>query len=207
MIQLLQPNVLAQGGPIVILQLICSVIAVAIVLERLFYLRKSKIIPSELYHEIMKWVATGETKVALETAKTDPSPLMSICQAALSHLDQPPMELRETIEDAGRHEAPRLERYLTSLHTIAVISPLLGLLGTVTGMIQVFETIVTEGNGNTGLLAGGISQAMVTTAVGLSIAIPSLVFYNYLNRKVEFLLIEMERHALKLHEVLGKRQR
>jgi len=207
MMEALQPHFLSQGGPIVIIQLVCSVIAVAIVLERLFYLRKNKIIPSELYHEIIKWVSTGEPKVALETAKTDPSPLMNVCQAALSHIDQPPMELRETIEDAGRHEAPRLERYLTSLHTIAVISPLLGLLGTVTGMIQVFETIVTEGNGNTSLLAGGISQAMVTTAVGLCIAIPALVFYNFLNRKVEFLLIEMERHALKLHEVLGQRSK
>ena len=205
MIHFLKLDFLAQGGPIVIIQLICSVIALAIVLERIFYLRQPKVIKVERYHEIMQLVAGGKTKLALETSKSDASPMMRICHAALSHTDQSTTELRETIEDAGRHEAPRLERYLTSLHTIAIISPLLGLLGTVTGMMRVFDTIVTEGNGNTSLLAGGISEAMVTTAVGLCIAIPTLVFYNFLNRKAEYLLIEMERLALKLHEALGRR--
>ncbi|OGH05693.1 MAG: hypothetical protein A2426_04140 [Candidatus Lambdaproteobacteria bacterium RIFOXYC1_FULL_56_13] len=200
-------EMLAQGGPIVLVQLVVSVVALAIVLERLVYLRHSNIVKLDLYHEVLRLVAGGQPKVALETAKGDPSPMMRICEAALSHPEQTQDQLRETIEDAGRHEAPRLERYLTSLQTIAVISPLLGLLGTVTGMMRVFETIVTEGNGNTSLLAGGISEAMVTTAVGLTIAIPALVFYSYLSRRAENLLIEMERYALRLHATLGRRSK
>jgi len=115
--------------------------------------------------------------------------------------------MKESIEETGRHEVHELERYLNSLGTVAAITPLLGLLGTVIGMIQVFSVITTEGVGNPTVLSGGISQALITTAAGLSVAIPSLMFYRYLRGRVEELVVFMEQEAIKLVEVIhGERK-
>jgi len=116
--------------------------------------------------------------------------------------------MKEAIEDTGRHVVHELERYLNTLGTIAAISPLLGLLGTVIGMIQVFSTITTQGVGNPAALAGGISQALITTAAGMSVAIPALMAYRYFRGKVNMLVIRMEQQALRMVEVLhGQRSR
>lgn len=202
----LNPEVLSQGGPVLLVQLVCSIAALAIVLERFFYLRHDKVVRIDLYQTILRQVKGGDLPGALSSAQSDASPMMKICATALTHAEQGPRELRETIEDAGRLEAPRLERYLGALHTVAVITPLLGLLGTVLGMMHVFDTIVTEGAGNTQLLAGGIAEAMVTTAAGLTIAIPALVFYNFLSKRAENLLVEMEGMAIELHRALKGRR-
>jgi biopolymer transport protein ExbB len=116
--------------------------------------------------------------------------------------------MKEAIEDTGRHVVHELERYLNTLGTIAAISPLLGLLGTVIGMIQVFSAITTQGVGNPAALAGGISQALITTAAGMSVAIPALMAYRYFRGKVNMLVIRMEQQALRMVEVLhGQRSR
>ncbi|MDT8446924.1 MAG: MotA/TolQ/ExbB proton channel family protein [bacterium] len=201
----LNPEMLSHGGPVLLIQLICSIVALGVVLERFMYLRHDKVVRVDLYQTILRQVRGGELNSALSSAQSDPGPMMRICATALSHAEQGPRELRETIEDAGRLEVPRLERYLGILHTIAVISPLLGLLGTVFGMMRVFDTIVTEGAGNTQLLAGGISEALVTTAAGLCVAIPTLVFYNYLSKRTDNLLVEMEGLAIELHRALKGR--
>lgn len=191
------------GGVIMYVLLFASVTALAIIIERFSYLRSSRVIPINKLREIELSLRQADLKAALETARSDESPMMRVAEVALINADKPSDDLKTAIEETGRLEMPRLERYLTVLYTIAVASPLLGLLGTVTGMIHVFEAIVTEGSGNTGLLAGGISEAMVTTAFGLTVAIPSLVFYNFLAKKVDLLAVEMERHSLILFEMLS----
>jgi biopolymer transport protein ExbB len=132
----------------------------------------------------------------------DASPLGRILAAGLSarHLDREHM--KEQIEDVGRHVVHDMERYLNTLGTIASITPLLGLLGTVIGMIDVFAVITTQGIGDAGVLAGGISKALITTAAGLTVAIPSLMFYRYFRGRVDELVVTMEQEALKMVEAL-----
>jgi biopolymer transport protein ExbB len=128
--------------------------------------------------------------------------MTNITLAALANFNKGREEIREAIEDAGRHEVPHLERYLTWLSTIASVAPLLGLLGTVMGMIKVFNVISTQGPGNPNALAGGISEALLTTAAGLTVAIPSFVLYNYFVNKADKLIIEIEKNSLLLLEMM-----
>jgi biopolymer transport protein ExbB len=113
--------------------------------------------------------------------------------------------LKDAIEDTGRHVVHELERYLETLGTVAAVTPLLGLLGTVIGMVQVFTAITTHGVGNPTVLAGGIAQALITTAAGLSVAIPSLIAYRYYRSRVDTLVVDMEKEAIKLVEALQRR--
>lgn len=196
-------ELISRGGPLMIALLICSVLAVAIIIERLFTLRRSRILRIEVLMEMEIAIKKGDITGALEWVKGTPSCMTRIAEVALINSDKPRDDLKSSIEEAGRMEVPRLERYMTILQTITVISPLLGLLGTVTGMISVFETIVSEGTGNANILAGGISQALLTTAAGLSIAIPTLVFYNYFNKRIEHLIVEMEHLSVTLFELLN----
>ncbi|PCI28986.1 MAG: hypothetical protein COB67_05220 [SAR324 cluster bacterium] len=202
MLSMLDVELISRGGPLMLVLLICSVLSLAMIVERLFALQHSRIFKMDLLQEIEIAIKKRDIKMALEWSRQDDSPMMKVVEVALINSDKPRDDLKVSIEEAGRLEVPRLEKFLTSIQTIAVIAPLLGLLGTVTGMIKVFETIVTQGTGNTAVLAGGISEALITTASGLSLAIPTLIFYNFLSKKVDLLLVEMERYSLIIFELL-----
>ena len=141
-------ELLSRGGPLMIALLICSVLSLAIIIERLFSLRQSRIIRVDILMEIEIAIKKRDLPTALELARNEASPMAKIAKVALINSDKPKEDLKTSIEEAGRMEIPKLEKFMTILQTITVISPLLGLLGTVTGMINVFQTIVSEGTGN-----------------------------------------------------------
>ena len=191
------------GGWLMIPILLCSVIATAICVERAWTLRSDQVAPRNLLARVWSWIKNNEmdNKRLRELRAT--SPLGQILAAGIASHRKGRDIMKESIEEVGGHVAHELERYLNTLGTIAAITPLLGLLGTVIGMIKVFTAIRLEGTGNAAVLAGGISEALITTAAGLTVAIPSLFFYRFFQRKVDELIIYMEQEALKLVEVLN----
>ena len=195
-------EIISKGGPLMIALFICSVLALAMIVERLIVLRRSRILRVDLLVEMEIAIKNKDYKSALSWCEKANTSMTRLAKVALINSHKPSDELKESLEAAGRKEVPILERYFTALYTISVITPLLGLLGTVMGMIHVFDTIVSEGGGDTSLLAGGISEALITTASGLTIAIPVLIFYNFFTRKVDNLLVDMEHHSLVLHELI-----
>lgn len=200
-------EIVKSGGWLMLPIIICSIVALAIVGERLWALQKKKVIPKHLVAQIWHWHSKGQLGDEQIVQIRKGSPLGRVLAAGLSNMHTSRDVMKESIEEVGRHEVHEMERYLNSLGTVAAISPLLGLLGTVIGMIQVFSVITTEGVGNPTVLSGGISQALITTAAGLSVAIPSLMFYRYLRGRVEELVVFMEQEAIKLVEVIhGERK-
>ncbi len=190
------------GGWLMVPIIACSIIAFAIIAERLWTLRVKRVIPRQLVAQVWDQAKDRKLDVArLQELRTG-SPLGRILAAGLMNRNASREIMKEAIEDTGRHVVHELERYLNTLGTIAAISPLLGLLGTVIGMIQVFSAITTQGVGNPSALAGGISQALITTAAGMSVAIPALMAYRYFRGKVNMLVIRMEQQAVRMVEVL-----
>jgi biopolymer transport protein ExbB len=186
----------------------CSIVAMGIIAERLWAYRKSRVIPKNLVAQIWKLHQKGELTPAHVNTVRASSPLGQILAAGLVNRMHSREVMKEAIEEQGRQVVYELERYLNTLGTIAAISPLLGLLGTVIGMIKVFTAITDVGVGNPAVLAGGISEALLTTAAGLSVAIPALIFHRYLNGTVDQLVVRMEEQALRLVEVMhGERER
>ena len=191
------------GGWLMIPIIACSIIATAIVIERFWSLQKRRIIPDpQIVSQIWKWVQDNQLTAERIRELRDSSPLGRVLAAGLLNASQSRELIKDSIVDTGRHVAHELERYLNTLGTIAMISPLLGLLGTVIGMIKVFSVITAVGVGDPSQLADGISQALITTAAGLTVAIPSLIFHRYFRGKVEALVVDMEQEALKLVDVL-----
>ena len=187
--------------------ILCSVIALAISGERFWSLQTKRIAPKHLVAQVWHWHKQDNLDDAHINALRASSPLGRILAAGLANREHPRDIMKEVIEDTGRQVVHELERYLNTLGTIASITPLLGLLGTVIGMIKVFTAITAQGVGNPGVLAGGISEALITTAAGLSVAIPSLMFYRYFRGRVDELVLRMEEEALKLIEVMhGQRE-
>ena len=186
------------GGWLMAPILLCSVAAMAIIVERLWSLQRERVVPADLAARAWEWARTETLTEERIQALREGSPLGRILAAVLAsrHLDREMM--KEYIEEVGRHVAHELDRYLNALGTIAAISPLLGLLGTVIGMIKVFAVVTAQGVGEPRVLAGGISEALVTTAAGLTVAIPSLLFHRVLRGRVDELVVTMEREALKL---------
>ena len=182
--------------------LLCSVIAMAIVVERYWTLQASKIIPSGLVMQVWEWARADELDDARIRTIQAGSPLGRLLAAGLANRSAEREIMKEAIEEVGRHVVHELERYLNALGTVALVTPLMGLLGTVIGMIKVFTVITVQGVGNPEVLADGISQALITTATGISVAIPALLFYRYFQRRVDDLVITMEQEALKMVEVL-----
>ena len=178
--------------------ILCSIAAMAIIVERLWSLQRERVVPEDLVARAWQWASTGALTEERIQALRDGSPLGRILAACLAsrHLDRELM--KEYIEEVGRHVAHELERYLNALGTIAAISPLLGLLGTVIGMIKVFAVITAQGVGEPRILAGGISEALITTAAGLTVAIPSLLFHRMLRGRVDALVVTMEQEALRM---------
>lgn len=184
----------------------CSIVALGIIIERLWSLQKRRVIPRHLVAQVWHWEKNDQLDLERVRGIRNSSALGRILAAGLAARDRERDVMKESIEETGRHVVHELERYLNSLGTIAAVAPLLGLLGTVIGMIQVFTDLTLHGTGDVGRLAGGISQALLTTAAGLSVAIPSLMFYRYFRGRVDELVVTMEQEAIKLIEVMhGKR--
>jgi biopolymer transport protein ExbB len=186
----------------------CSIVALGIIIERLWALQRKRVIPKHLVAQVWHWEKNNQLDKERLRAMRSGSPLGKVLAAGIDNRDRPRDVMREAIEETGRHEVHAMERYLNTLGTIAAISPLLGLLGTVFGMIEVFTNLAAHGTGNVSNLAGGISQALITTAAGLVVAIPSLMFYRYFRGRVDELVVYMEQEAIKLVEVMhGQRSR
>ena len=174
---------------------ICSVITLTIILERFFNLRWDKIFNMESMKLISSLIDENEYEKAANVCRKNSNGITNVLVAGLQCHRQSKEDVKEAIADAGRQEVANLEKYLPVLGTIAGIAPLIGLLGTVTGMIKVFRVISVQGMGQAATLAGGISEALITTATGLMIAIPTLVAYNYYARKAEKIILRIERHS------------
>lgn len=190
------------GGVLMLPIVLCSVIALAIVMERFWMLRRSRVVPDGLVHQSLEWVHAGQLDERRLADLRDGSPLGRVLAVGLVNRRSSREVMKESIEERGRQVAHELERFLNTLGTIAAITPLLGLLGTVVGMIEVFSVITRVGVGTPGELAGGISQALITTAAGISVAIPSLIFHRYFRGRVDELVLEMEQQAIMLVEVI-----
>lgn len=188
-------NIFEKGGIMMIPLFITSVIGLAVVIERLIYLRKKKIINPEMVSIIYQVESIDEIKRTLSSFSSQNAPFINLIRTTINNSHLPKEEMKEMIVDVGRQETRHLEKGLVIIETVASISPLLGLLGTVIGMIKVFQVISVEGLGQTQSLSVGISEALLTTVVGLSIAIPALIAYNYFNQKVQDFILEIEKHS------------
>lgn len=188
------------GGPVMWPLLICSLVAFAIIIERLIQLRASRVLNPAIVERISGLTEGGSPQRAIDVCLEQPGIYTNIVLAGLDAAarGEESAATKEAIEDAGRHETVRLNRYLGTLATIVGISPLLGLFGTVTGMIQVFRTIAESGGGQAAELSGGISQALITTAAGLAIAIPALVAHSYFQEKAQRIITDLEHESLRV---------
>ena len=185
----------------------CSVIAVAIILERLWTLQEKRVLPPGVANHVWELVQQNQLDVKQIQQVHQSAPIGQVFAAGLAYRHAPREVLKEVVEDTGRHVVHDLERYLSPLGTIAAISPLLGLLGTVSGMIRSFTAITAGGVPNPAVLAGGISEALVATAAGLTVAIPALIAYRYLRGRVEGLVVKIEKESIRFIEALLHQQR
>ena len=199
-------EIVQAGGWLMLPIIASSVIAAAIILERLWTLQEKRVLPKHIVAYVREWMQHNELEPEHLQKLHQSSPLGQILAAGLASRGESRDIVRERIEDSGRHVVHELERYLNPLHTIASISPLLGLLGTVIGMIKVFAAIMANGVGNPASLAGGISEALITTAAGLSVAIPALIGHRYLRGRVDGLVVKMEKEAWRFLETLPTRE-
>jgi len=199
-------EIVKSGGWLMLPIIICSVISAAIIIERLWTLQPRRVLPKNLTRQVWEWVSRNQLNHAHIQTLHQGSPLGEILAAGLVNRHRDRDIIKESIEDAGRQVVHDLERFLNSLGTIAAISPLLGLLGTVIGMVKVFAAITTHGVGDPTVLAGGISEALITTAAGLTVAIPSLIGYRYLRGRVDALAVRMEKEAITMVEALLRKQ-
>ena len=200
-------EIVQAGGWLMLPIIACSIVAAAIILERLWTLQPNRVLPKDLTVEVWNWAKANQLDPKHLQTLHHSSPLGQILAAGLANRHATREIVKESIEDTGRHVVHELERYLNPLGTIAAISPLLGLLGTVIGMVKVFAAITTHGVGNPGVLAGGISEALITTAAGLTVAIPSLIGYRYLRGRIDGLVVRMEKETMKFLEALLQHQR
>ena len=198
-------DVLFRGGPVMVPIMVCSMVALAVSIERFFVLRRATIDTREFMDTMRTVLRQNRIQEAVEICSETDAPVARIMKAGILKHDRGKEDIREAIEDAGHLEIPRLERYMSALATVAHIAPLLGLLGTVAGMINAFAVIQNkQGLVNPSDLAEGISNALVTTAAGLTVAIPTLVAYNYFVTRVDNLVLEMEISSSELVELLTK---
>lgn len=197
-------EIIKSGGIVMVPIILCSIVATAITLERLWTLRGQRVVPGELTDKVWQWVENRTLSDKQILALQAHSPLGRVLAAGLANRHRDRLVMIEAIEDAGRHVMHDLERYLNPLATIASISPLLGLLGTVMGMIRTFRAVTISGIGDPAALAGGIAEALVTTAAGLMVAIPSLVAYRYFRGRVDGLIVDMEKQSLRLVQAIDR---
>lgn len=187
--------------------LLCSVAVIAICVERLWTLNPRRLAPRTLLGEVWSWLKNNQIDARKLKELRDSSPLGRIFASGLSNSRHGREVMKDSIEETASQVVHELERFLGALGTIAAVAPLIGLLGTVLGMIQVFTAIMLEGTGNAGVLAGGISQALITTAAGLTVAIPALMAHRYFQRRVDTIVVTMEQEAVKLVDALHSDRR
>lgn len=195
-------ELLKAGGILMVPIVACSILALAIVLERFWTLRASRVAPPQTVNELWRWIKKKDLNGRKLKALQASSPLGRVLAGGLLNAKHGREIMKESIEHEASQVIHELERFLNPLGTVATIAPLLGLLGTVIGMIKVFAEIQLAGVGNAGNLAGGISEALITTAAGLSVAIPALICHRYFIRRVDELVVNMEQEAIKLVEVV-----
>ncbi len=200
-------QVLSAGGWVMPLIVLCSIIALAICIERQFALNRRKIAPPHLLATVWQQLRGEGLDAQRLKSLRQGSPLGAILAAGLANRHQGRDVMRESIREAASHVIHQLERYLNTLGTVAAVTPLMGLLGTVLGMISVFTEITTHGTGNAGALAGGISEALITTAAGLAVAIPSLVMHRHYTSRIESIVVDLEREAIKLVDAIHSNQK
>ncbi len=185
---------------------LASLVGLTVIIERFLVLRKSRIIFPEITGAVNSMDASDDFSMLKSICERHPGPFANIVLAGLNHADNDWIIIRDVLQESGRQEATRLTRRLGILETVAAVSPLLGLLGTVLGMIRVFATISSAGLGSPEVLSTGISEAMITTAAGLIIGIPALVAYNWLNGRADRIIFELEFNSTRVLDVLRRRQ-
>lgn len=200
-------EIVISGGWLMLPIILCSIAVIAISIERYWTLNPARIAPKHLLAQVWGWIQNNQLDAAKLKELKASSELGAILAAGLSNSRHGRDVMKDSIEEAASQVVHDLERYLNALGTIAAIAPLLGLLGTVFGMIEVFSAIMLEGSGNAGVLAGGISQALITTAAGLSVAIPAMMSHRFFVRRVDGLVVAMEQEAVKLVDVLHSDRR
>ena len=202
-------EIMQKGGPIMWLIFMCSFVAMVVTIERLMHLHRSQIDTRDFMKQIANLLKRNKILNAIEHCNKTQGPIVRIMKAGILKHDRGTVEVRDAINDAGVHEVPQLERNLGILATIAHIAPLMGLLGTVTGMVGAFQIIQEKATSlapiNPGDLAGGIWEALLTTVAGLSVAIPTFVIYNYLVSRVDGIVLDMEKSATDLINILSTR--
>ena len=201
-------EIIKAGGWLMWPLILCSVFSIAIITERFWALRRGRILPKYVVAQIWNWYKKNElTNDAIRVLR-ESSPLGRVLAAGLMNRHHTRTVMKESIEEAGRLEVHEMERFLNTLGTIAALAPLLGLLGSVVGLMEVFSSMTTHGIGNPQALGAGISKIMIATAAGLAVAIPSLIFYRYFQGLVDEIAMSMEQEAIKMVEVLqGERER
>ena len=200
-------EIIKAGGWVMVPLILCSIFALAIIAERFWSLRESRVAPKNLVAQVWQWEKSGHLDARRIADLRRSSPLGRILAAGLVNRKHSREIMKESIEDVGRHVAHDLVRFLGILGTITAMSPLLGLLGTVVGIMKIFSTIMTHGIGDPNMMAGGIAEALIDTITGLGIAIPSMFFYRYFHSRVDSLVITMEQEALKMVEIIkGQRE-
>lgn len=195
-------EIIQAGGWLMLPILLCSVIAAAICVERYWTLNPNRIAPPNLIAQVWIWMKNNQLDQQKMRQLKNSSPLGQILAAGLSNSRHGREAMKESIEEAASHAIHDMEKYLNALGTIAVISPLLGLLGTVIGMIKVFSEIMVQGAGNAQVLAGGISEALITTAGGLTVAIPALIMHRFYHRRIDTIVVDLEQQTIKLVDAL-----
>ena len=199
-------EIVRAGGPMMWPIIFCSIATAAIVLERVWTLQDRRVLPKELGQKVSQLIESNQVNEKVIAALEQNSPLGRVLAAGLANRHRSREAMMERLEDAGRHVIHELERFLNTLGTIAGISPLLGLLGTVTGIIKSFNAIQAGGMGDPRALSGGIAEALICTAAGLIVAIPALFAYRLLRSKVDGIVIAMEKDAIRLADALEAQQ-
>ncbi len=200
-------DLIVKGGVVLWTIMLLSIVAVSIVIERYLYFRKIRTDEEKLFLRVKSAIAKGHFDEGLAICDASPSPFSTLLKTGIEHRDRSPYERKEVLRDAAAQEVPRLEKNVGALGTIAHIAPLLGLLGTVTGNIKAFGVLGRFGSvGDPSMLAKGISEALLTTAAGLIVAIPATIFYNMLTSRVNALIVKMENQVNEMTLVLGERE-
>jgi biopolymer transport protein ExbB len=184
-----------KGGPVMYPLALMSILTVAVIIEKLFSLRQSKVINGEIVSCIESIRTPADIPLAMKICERFDTPFAMIIQSGLAESNKPIFIVRQAMEDTGRREVKRLERYMVVLETAAASGPLMGLLGTVIGMIQVFSVISVSGVGQAGMLSGGIAQALITTVSGLVIAVPALIVFNFLDARIDGMVTRIDEYS------------
>lgn len=191
-------ELIVAGGWLMLPLIVCSLIVIGVAGERFLALRPHRVVPAHLLGQVWNWIKQGEVTADKLRELRDSSPLGLLLATGLANSQHGREIMKDSIDEAANQIIHELERFISILGTIAAITPLIGLLGTVIGMIKVFTAIMIEGTGNAGVLAGGISEALITTAAGLTVAIPALICNRFFERRIDSLVVVMEDQAIKL---------